>query len=66
MIDIYGRGACQLVPFPADRKAIDIGDYYSDYSRIREAIGWEPQISLRQGLAETLAYYAHESPYYFE
>ncbi len=66
MIDIYGRGECQLVPFPPDRKAIDIGDYYSDFRFIRDAIGWEPQVSLRQGLAETLVYYERESAFYFE
>ena len=66
MIDIYGRGECQLVPFPPDRKAIDIGDYYSDYRFIREAIGWEPRVSLRQGLAETLAYYEREAAFYFD
>lgn len=66
MIAIYGRGECEVVPFPPDRKAIDIGDYYSDYSRIRETIGWEPHVSLRQGLAETLAYYEREAPFYFE
>ena len=35
-----GAAACELVPFPADRKAIDIGDYYADYSAIERELGW--------------------------
>ena len=65
MIDIHGSGVCEVVPFPPDRKAIDIGDYYSDYGRIQHAIAWEPRVALRQGLTETIAYYQHEAPFYF-
>ena len=43
--------------FPADRKAIDIGDYYSDFSAIRESLGWTPRVPLTEGLARTVAYY---------
>jgi UDP-glucose 4-epimerase len=66
MIDIHGSGVCEVVPFPPDRKAIDIGDYYSDYGRIQQAIAWEPRVALRQGLAETIAYSQHEAPFYFQ
>jgi UDP-glucose 4-epimerase len=34
LIELNGGGECRLVPFPADRKPIDIGDYYSDYTKI--------------------------------
>ena len=54
----------QLVPFPSDKKLIDIGDYYGDYSAFSNMTGWEPQINLREGLAKTLAYYqAHRIHY---
>ncbi|MBM4414538.1 MAG: NAD-dependent epimerase/dehydratase family protein [Chloroflexi bacterium] len=65
MIDIYGTGVCELVPFPPDRKAIDIGDYYSDFRFIHGRVGWAPKVSLREGLAKTLAFYQEESTYYF-
>lgn len=57
LIALNGRGECRLIPFPPDRKAIDIGDYYSDYARIRETLGWEPRVNLDAGLARTLVYY---------
>lgn len=54
----------QLVPFPADKKLIDIGDYYGDYTAFSDVTGWQPQVNLREGLAKTLAYYqAHRIHY---
>jgi dTDP-glucose 4,6-dehydratase/UDP-glucose 4-epimerase len=47
----------ELVPFPPERKAIDIGDYYSDFSLIQQELGWTPKIDLREGLQRTLIYY---------
>ena len=53
----------ELVPFPAQAAAIDIGDYYGDFSKFRDATGWTPQIDLERGLALTLEYYRHlEAP----
>lgn len=43
--------------FPADRKRIDIGDYYADDRRIRLELGWKPNVLLEDGLARTIAYY---------
>ena len=57
IIGINGTGAYEMVPFPPERKAIDIGTYYGDYSKIRSALGWEPKVSLRMGLEQSLAYY---------
>jgi UDP-glucose 4-epimerase len=57
LIDVNGSGSLRLVPFPEDRKAIDIGDYYADYSLIESELGWVPGIGLREGVARSLAYY---------
>ncbi|MCA9961084.1 MAG: NAD-dependent epimerase/dehydratase family protein, partial [Anaerolineales bacterium] len=64
MIEINGRGSYEIVPFPPDRKRIDIGDFYGDYRKIRSKLGWQPQISLREGLARTLAYYQEHLAHY--
>jgi dTDP-glucose 4,6-dehydratase/UDP-glucose 4-epimerase len=54
-----GRGGrFELVPFPAERKAIDIGDYYSDFSLIRSELGWAPTRDLDQGLHATVEYFS--------
>ena len=57
LIQVNGGGEYIIHSYPADRKRIDIGDYYADFSRIRSGLGWEPKISLRDGLSRTLAYY---------
>lgn len=57
LVEIAGRGSVKLVPFPPDRKKIDIGDFYADASKIKAALGWRPTTKLRDGLGRTLAYY---------
>lgn len=57
LVAANGGGAFEAREFPADRKRIDIGDYYADDRRIRSELGWEPRIRLEEGLARTLAYY---------
>ena len=66
MVEIYTGGSYELVPFPAERKAIDIGDYYSDFSKFRNGFGWSPKISLKVGLRKSLGYYALHHKHYWE
>lgn len=65
MTNLGYNGSYELVPFPEERRAIDIGDYYSDFSAISAELGWAPRVSLRQGLLKTLEYYSkHRSAYW--
>ena len=57
MIKVHGKGDFGVIPFPEDRKPIDIGDYYADYSKIQNALHWTPRVSLGEGLSRTLQYY---------
>jgi len=59
------HGRYELIPFPADQKAIDIGDYYGDFSKIQNALGWSPEVPLENGLAMTLAYYRKHHAHYW-
>ncbi|QOX80337.1 NAD-dependent epimerase/dehydratase family protein [Trichlorobacter lovleyi] len=65
LVQLAGSGSFQLVPFPPDRKSIDIGDYYADFSKIRKALGWQPSVPLGEGLRRTLAYYRANGAYYW-
>lgn len=47
-----------VLPFPEERKAIDIGDFYADYSRFSK-LGWQPETRLRDGLERTLRYFSN-------
>ena len=57
LIEINGKGNYELVPFPAERSSIDIGNYFSDYTKIQKELGWQPKVNLRTGLALCLSYY---------
>ena len=57
LIELAGSGSVRMVPWPEEKKRIDIGSFYTDSSRFTGATGWTPQVSLRDGLARTLAYY---------
>ncbi|HUA60202.1 MAG TPA: NAD-dependent epimerase/dehydratase family protein [Verrucomicrobiae bacterium] len=50
--------------FPADRKRIDIGDYYANDAAIRKSLGWQPKIELREGLKRTLDYFGENLAQY--
>jgi UDP-glucose 4-epimerase len=64
LLVVHGGGSSRTVEFPAERKKIDIGDYYSDYSKIREQLGWMPKIELSAGLQQTLAYFRSHFAHY--
>jgi UDP-glucose 4-epimerase len=54
---LEGGAAFRLVPFPSERKVIDIGDYYSDYALATRLTGWNPATPLAEGLRRTLGFY---------
>jgi len=65
MVEIHGSGSFRLVEFPAERERIDIGDYYGDYTRIHEELGWEPKTPLRHGLSQTMDFYTQNHEHYW-
>lgn len=57
LIRINRGGSFSIVPFPPERKKIDIGDYYGDFRKIKSILGWAPKTSLEDGIVATLEYY---------
>lgn len=47
----------KMVPFPEERRRIDIGDFYTDYGKIERTLGWTPKTSLADGVARTIEFY---------
>jgi len=66
LVKLNGSGNYELVPFPDDRKTIDIGDYYADFRKIEKSLGWTPKVNLEQGLKETLEYYRSNHAHYWD
>jgi UDP-glucose 4-epimerase len=66
LVEMNGSGSFELVPYPPERKPIDVGDFYADYSKIERELGWRPTVGLREGLARTLAYYRRHGVRYWD
>jgi UDP-glucose 4-epimerase len=64
LVDAAGTGKVRFVDWPPEKKAIDIGSFYADSSKLRAAVGWEPTVSLREGLERTVAFYREHLPRY--
>jgi UDP-glucose 4-epimerase len=55
----------RLVPFPEEKRRIDIGDYWGDYRKIAGAVGWEPRIDPEEGLDRMVRFYQENREYYW-
>jgi UDP-glucose 4-epimerase len=59
-----GKGDFLRKEFPADRKRIDIGDYFADDRAFRAASGWSPRVTLVEGLRRSLDFYRANLAHY--
>jgi UDP-glucose 4-epimerase len=66
LVEVNGGGEIEQIEFPRERKAIDIGSYYGDYDLISTTLGWQPRVSLRDGLEQTLNFYREHRRHYWE
>ena len=57
-------GDYQMIPFPEDRKAIDVGDFICDYSAFRNEFEWEPKVSFEEGIQRSFEYFKDEFEHY--
>lgn len=65
IIKIAGSGRIKKVPFPDNKKKIEIGDFYADISKIKRVINWEPKISFEEGIKQTIEFYKKNRAHYF-
>jgi UDP-glucose 4-epimerase len=52
-----GKSKIEIVEFPAEKKRIDIGDYYGSADAMKAASGWHWKTDLKQGLSATVKFY---------
>ena len=57
LIQYTQKGRIEVVPFPSDRKKIDIGDFYGKSEKLEHVTGWKPSITLEDGLNRMIQYY---------
>jgi UDP-glucose 4-epimerase len=65
VVEANGGGGFEVVPFPGERKAIDIGDFFADYGRIAQDLGWRPTVGLRDGIERSLDFYREHGSHYW-
>ncbi|OGP84130.1 MAG: NAD-dependent dehydratase [Deltaproteobacteria bacterium RBG_13_65_10] len=66
LIEVSGSGRWEFAPFTVERKAQEPGDFYSDITKIRKRLGWEPATPLDEGLRRTVEYYRKHKHHYWE
>ena len=66
LLDTAGSGSVRFIEWPAEKKAIDIGSFYSDSTKFQQVAGWRPCVNLRDGLSRTVAFYREHLPRYLE
>jgi UDP-glucose 4-epimerase len=64
LVAAHGGGEYVVRSFPAERKRIDIGDYYADDGLFRRVTGWQPTTPIREGLIRSLAYFRDHLEHY--
>lgn len=65
LVRIAGAGRIEVVPFPEERRRIDIGDFSTDSRRLREASGWRPVVDLEEGLERTVRFFREHGERYW-
>lgn len=60
-----GSGSVEQIAWPEDRAAIEIGDYAADIAKIQTELGWQPTVTLGQGLERTVGFYREHKQHYW-
>jgi nucleoside-diphosphate-sugar epimerase len=66
LVELAGRGSLRFIPFPPERKRIDVGRITLDSARIRAGLGWQPQVALEDGLARSIRYFEQHLDRYLD
>jgi UDP-glucose 4-epimerase len=64
LVAMSGGGRVECVPWPQEKKLIDIGSFYADSHKLARATGWTPAVSLDEGLRRTIDFYRANLSHY--
>ncbi len=57
-------GNYELIPFPENRKAIDVGDFICDFTTFSDSFGWVPKVSFADGITKSIEFFEREISHY--
>jgi len=65
IIRACGSGRYIHVPWPEDRKTIEVGDVVTDFSKLTGHTEWRPKTLLAEGLKKTVEFYRKHKSHYW-
>ncbi|MBI4866692.1 MAG: NAD-dependent epimerase/dehydratase family protein [Candidatus Wallbacteria bacterium] len=65
VLEAAGTGRLKQIAFPEEKKKIEIGDYYADFSKFTRATGWQPKVEFADGLRRTVHFYRKHKEHYW-
>lgn len=54
VVKTVGQGSVKHALWPNDYKRVETGDYVSDTGKARNILGWQPKVSLEEGIQRTV------------
>ncbi|MDD4557668.1 MAG: NAD-dependent epimerase/dehydratase family protein [bacterium] len=66
IINAAGSGRIVEAPFPQERAAIRLKDCRLDFARARRELGWQPSVSLLEGIRQTIIFYRRNPNRYID
>jgi UDP-glucose 4-epimerase len=66
LLGVAGTGRVRFVEWPLDKKRIDIGSFYADSRKFHAAVGWQPRVTLRDGLSASVDFYREHLAHYLD
>ena len=66
IVEIVGSGSYEYVDWPDNYERVETGDFQTDISKIKRYLGWEPKVSIGDGIRRTYEYYRKFRQYYWE
>lgn len=65
LIKLHGAGKIKTVAYPKEHQRIEVGDFTTNSSKIKQQLGWQAEVSLEAGLKKTLEFYKRNKKYYW-
>jgi len=57
IVAIAGSGRAAFTECTPEKKEVEPEDYYTDISKIKGVVGWEPRTPADEGIRQTIALY---------
>jgi UDP-glucose 4-epimerase len=64
LVAAHGGGSFARHEFPAERRRIDIGDYFASDTLFRATTGWQHKVPLEDGLKRSIDYFREHGSHY--